>query len=105
MEANVQLMRVIQDMRAEIDKLEKENRALRMKLPSSSQRTQGSGGPSGDGSKEEVAGAGDLGKVPGQPPATLHSGISTDSAPDVREHQGKESPQLFWAVLIFANIP
>nr|KAF6449800.1 coiled-coil domain containing 195 [Molossus molossus] len=88
MGANAQLMRVIQEMQAEINKLEKENQALRMKLTSSSQRTPGSEGQSGDEKEEEVTDFGKLGKVPGQSPATLHGGISTDSAPDVREQQG-----------------
>ncbi|KAK1336693.1 hypothetical protein QTO34_002727 [Cnephaeus nilssonii] len=86
MEANVQLMRVIQEMRAEINKLEKENQALRMKLTSSSQRTPGSGGHSGDEREEEVTDVGNLVKVPEQSPATLHNVISTDSEPDA-QHQ------------------
>lgn len=91
MEANVQLMRVIQEMRAEINKLEKENQALRMKLTSSSQRTPGSGGRSGGEREEEVTDIGNLVKMPGQSPATLHNVISTDSEPDAQQHQGKES--------------
>ncbi|XP_014386620.1 PREDICTED: uncharacterized protein LOC106724288 isoform X2 [Myotis brandtii] len=87
MEANVQLMRVIQEMRAEINKLEKENQALRMKLTSNSQRTPGSGGHSGDEREEEVTDIGNLVKVPGQSPATLHNVISTDSEPDAQQHQ------------------
>uniref|UniRef100_A0AC11C5D2 Coiled-coil domain containing 195 n=1 Tax=Ovis aries TaxID=9940 RepID=A0AC11C5D2_SHEEP len=79
MAANDHLMRVIQEMRAEIHKLEKENQALRMKLTLSSQRTPGSGGESGDEKEEEV---------PGQSPAALHGGVASDSAPGVREHQG-----------------
>uniref|UniRef100_A0A8C0CCT4 Coiled-coil domain containing 195 n=1 Tax=Balaenoptera musculus TaxID=9771 RepID=A0A8C0CCT4_BALMU len=79
MEANIQLMRVIQEMRAEISKLEKENQALRTKLTSSSQRTPGSGGKSGYEKEEEV---------PGQSPAALHGGVSTGTSPAVREHQG-----------------
>ncbi|XP_060158607.1 putative coiled-coil domain-containing protein 195 [Globicephala melas] len=88
MEANIQLMRVIQEMRAEINKLEKENQALRMKLTSSSQRTPGSGGKSGDEKEEEVTDFSKLAEVPGQSPAALHGGISTGTAPAVREHQG-----------------
>ncbi|XP_073663074.1 putative coiled-coil domain-containing protein 195 [Tursiops truncatus] len=88
MEANVQLVRVIQEMRAEINKLEKENQALRMKLTSSSQRTPGSGGKSGDEKEEEVTDLSKLAEVPGQSPAALHGGVSTGTAPAVREHQG-----------------
>ncbi|KAF6361203.1 coiled-coil domain containing 195 [Rhinolophus ferrumequinum] len=88
MEANGQLLRVIQEMRAEIKKLEKENQALRMKLISNSQRTPESGGQSADEWEEEVTDLGKLGKAPGQSLATLHGGISTESAPAIQEHQG-----------------
>uniref|UniRef100_A0A2K6LUW9 Coiled-coil domain containing 195 n=2 Tax=Rhinopithecus TaxID=542827 RepID=A0A2K6LUW9_RHIBE len=79
MEANIQLVRVIQEMRAEIHKLEKENQALRMKLTASSQKASGSGGESGDEREEEA---------PGQSPATLQGAVSPDAAPAVQEHQG-----------------
>uniref|UniRef100_A0A8C6FUY2 Coiled-coil domain containing 195 n=1 Tax=Moschus moschiferus TaxID=68415 RepID=A0A8C6FUY2_MOSMO len=79
MAANIHLMRVIQEMRKEIHKLEKENQALRMKLTLSSQRLPGSGGESGDEKEEEV---------PGQSPAAVHGGVATASAPGAREHQG-----------------
>ena len=92
MDANVQLVRVIQEMRAKIHTLEKENQALRMQLTSNNQRSPGSGGQSEDGREEEDTDLGTQRKVPRQPPATLHGGISTDTAPDVRENQGKESP-------------
>uniref|UniRef100_A0A8C3WXC5 Coiled-coil domain containing 195 n=1 Tax=Catagonus wagneri TaxID=51154 RepID=A0A8C3WXC5_9CETA len=77
-EANIQLMRVIQEMRAEINKLEKENQALQMRLASSCQRTPGSGEESGDEKEEEASGQ----------PTALHGGVSTDSTPAMREHQG-----------------
>ncbi|KAM7247601.1 hypothetical protein CapIbe_001554 [Capra ibex] len=86
MAANDHLVRVIQEMRAEIHKLEKENQALRMKLTLSSQRTPGSGGESGD--EKEVTDLGNLEEVPRQSPAALHGGVASDSAPGVREHQG-----------------
>ena len=92
MEANIQLMRVIQGMRAEISKLEKENQALRTKLTSSSQKTPGSGGKSGDEKEEEVTDLGKFAEVPGQSPAALHGGVSTGTAPAVREHQGTVCP-------------
>ncbi|PNI70570.1 CCDC195 isoform 1 [Pan troglodytes] len=79
MEADIQLMRLIQEMRAEIHKLEKENQALRMKLTASSQRASGSGRESGDKREEEA---------PGQSPATLQGAVSTDAAPAAQEHQG-----------------
>ncbi|XP_053522349.1 putative coiled-coil domain-containing protein 195 [Artibeus jamaicensis] len=88
MDAHVQLVRVVQEMQAKINTLEKENRALRMMLTSNNQRTPGSEGQSGDEREEEVTDSGNLGKVPGQPPATPHGCISTDTASDVRENQG-----------------
>ncbi|KAM5267084.1 putative coiled-coil domain-containing protein 195 isoform 2-T2 [Hipposideros larvatus] len=60
MEGNSQLLRVIQEMRAEINKLEKENQTLRMKLISSSQRTPGSRGQSADAWEEEVSDPGNV---------------------------------------------
>ncbi|KAM5324770.1 putative coiled-coil domain-containing protein 195 [Glossophaga mutica] len=88
MDPHVQLVRVVQEMQAKINTLEKENQALRMMLTSDDQRTPGSEGQSGDEREEEVTDSGNLGKVPGQPPATLHGSIATGTAPDVRENQG-----------------
>ncbi|XP_043766485.1 putative coiled-coil domain-containing protein 195 [Cervus elaphus] len=86
MAANIHLMKVIQEMRAEIHKLEKENQALRMKLTLSSQRTPGSGGESGE--EKEDTDLGNLEEVPRRSPAALHGVVATDSAPGVREHEG-----------------
>uniref|UniRef100_A0A8C9M5C5 Coiled-coil domain containing 195 n=1 Tax=Panthera tigris altaica TaxID=74533 RepID=A0A8C9M5C5_PANTA len=80
MDANSQFLRIIQEMRAEISKLKKENQFLRMTLTSSTLRT--SGGPcreSGDQREEEAS---------EKSPATLYSAVSTDAAPAGREHQG-----------------
>lgn len=90
-------------MRAEINKLEKENQALRMKLAARSQRTPDSGGESGDEKEEEVADPSNLEDEPRQP-AAFHEGVSTDSTPAMREHQGTKCPKLFRAVPTFANI-
>uniref|UniRef100_A0A7N5KMC2 Coiled-coil domain containing 195 n=1 Tax=Ailuropoda melanoleuca TaxID=9646 RepID=A0A7N5KMC2_AILME len=79
MEANIQFVRIIQEMRAEINKLKKENQVLRKKLTSSSQRTPGPSGESGDEMEEEAS---------EKSPATLHGGVSIDAAPAVRERQG-----------------
>ncbi|XP_062949373.1 putative coiled-coil domain-containing protein 195 [Cynocephalus volans] len=79
MEDNIQLLRVIQEMQAEIDKLEKENQALRMKLTASSQKASGSRGEPGDEREQEAH---------AQSPATLHDAVSSDSAPAVQENQG-----------------
>uniref|UniRef100_A0A8C6RZ23 Predicted gene 45261 n=1 Tax=Nannospalax galili TaxID=1026970 RepID=A0A8C6RZ23_NANGA len=78
MEANIQLMRVIREMRAEINALEKENHTLRVKLTSISQTASGSGGESDE--REEA--------VRGQSPATLPDSFPTDSTPAVRELRG-----------------
>uniref|UniRef100_A0A8D2HPJ6 Coiled-coil domain containing 195 n=1 Tax=Urocitellus parryii TaxID=9999 RepID=A0A8D2HPJ6_UROPR len=79
MEANTQLLRVIQELRAEISKLEKENQALRMKLASGSHRAAGSGGDSGDEGEEEVHGPSS---------AAPHGDTPTDATPTTLEHPG-----------------
>ncbi|XP_034498472.1 putative coiled-coil domain-containing protein 195 [Ailuropoda melanoleuca] len=75
-------------MRAEINKLKKENQVLRKKLTSSSQRTPGPSGESGDEMEEEVTDLGNREKASEKSPATLHGGVSIDAAPAVRERQG-----------------
>ncbi|XP_054555165.1 putative coiled-coil domain-containing protein 195 [Talpa occidentalis] len=82
MEANSQLRGVIQEMQKEINKLEKENQALRMKLTASCQKAPGS-----EDESEEVTDVGNPGEVPGQSLATLPGGVSTDSATAAHEHQ------------------
>ncbi|KAM4869571.1 coiled-coil domain-containing protein 195 [Urocitellus parryii] len=79
MEANTQLLRVIQELRAEISKLEKENQALCMKLASGSHRAAGSGGDSGDEGEEEVHGPSS---------AAPHGDTPTDATPTTLEHPG-----------------
>lgn len=93
MATNIHLMKVIQEMRAEIHKLKEENQALRMKLMLSSQRTPGSGGESGD--EKEDTDLGNFEEVTGRSPAALHGGVATDSAPVVREHEGTDYSQFF----------
>ncbi|KAM5229127.1 putative coiled-coil domain-containing protein 195 [Ctenodactylus gundi] len=79
MEGNRQLLRVIQEMQAEINKLEKENRALRIQLTSSNQKTSGSGQESDEGEEKACEQSSD----------TLQRGISSDATtPAVQEHQG-----------------
>ncbi|KAL1770516.1 hypothetical protein HispidOSU_000059 [Sigmodon hispidus] len=70
MEASIQLMQVIQEMRAEINRLEKENHTLRVKLTSVIQTASGSRRESEDD---------------GQSPEALPGGIPTDSTPAVQE--------------------
>ncbi|KAM6151939.1 putative coiled-coil domain-containing protein 195 [Erethizon dorsatum] len=79
MEVNIQLIRIIQEMRTEINKLEKENQALRVKLTPSRQKTSGSREKPGDEKEEEAR---------EQSLASLHDVVSTDITPVVREYQG-----------------
>ena len=90
MEASIQLVRVIQEMRAEINRLEFENHALRVKLASISQTASSSGRQSEDEREEAVA--------CDQSPGTFPGGIPIDSAPAVKEHQGTKHMWLFWAI-------
>uniref|UniRef100_A0A8C2N387 Predicted gene 45261 n=1 Tax=Cricetulus griseus TaxID=10029 RepID=A0A8C2N387_CRIGR len=77
MEASIQLMQVIQEMRVEINRLEKENRALRMKLTSSSQMTASGSEKESEDEREEAEYGQSLGVLPG--------GIPTDATPAVQE--------------------
>ncbi|XP_073760221.1 putative coiled-coil domain-containing protein 195 [Callorhinus ursinus] len=88
MEANIQFIGIIQEMQAQINKLEKENQILRMKLTSSSQRALGPGGESGDEREEEVTDLGNLEKASEKSPAILLGGVSIDATPAVHEHRG-----------------
>ncbi|XP_040608745.1 putative coiled-coil domain-containing protein 195 [Mesocricetus auratus] len=76
MEASIQLVQVIQEMRVEIDRLEKENHALRVKLTSISQTVSGSEKEPEDETEEAVY---------GQSPGVLSGGIHTDSTPAMQE--------------------
>ncbi|XP_032755652.1 putative coiled-coil domain-containing protein 195 [Rattus rattus] len=79
MEASIHLRRVIQEMWAEINRLEKENHALRVKLTSISQTTSSSGRES-EGEREEAVCGQSSGSLPGDRPM--------NSAPAVQEYQG-----------------
>lgn len=94
MEASIHLMQVIQEMRAEINRLEEENHALRVKLTSIGQTASGSEKESGD-EREEAEYQ--------QAPGALPHGVPTDSPAAVQE-QGTEHMWLFWATLMFSNI-
>ncbi|XP_062058150.1 putative coiled-coil domain-containing protein 195 [Lepus europaeus] len=78
MEANIQFMRVFQAMRAEINKLEKENQALRMKLTLSAQRALSSEETRDEQGEDETE----------QSPAALHHDVSPDAAGAMQGHQG-----------------
>ncbi|XP_063123878.1 putative coiled-coil domain-containing protein 195 [Rattus norvegicus] len=79
METSIHLRRVIQEMRAEINRLEKENHALRVKLTSISQ-TASSSGRKSEGEREEAVCDQSSGSLPGDRPM--------NSAPVVQEYQG-----------------
>ncbi|CAO2625165.1 Putative coiled-coil domain-containing protein 195 [Lemmus lemmus] len=76
MEASIQLMQVIQEMRAEINRLEEENYALRVKLTSVNQTALGSEKESGDERGEAEY---------GQTQGALPHGVPTDSPSAVQE--------------------
>ncbi|KAK7806738.1 hypothetical protein U0070_003917 [Myodes glareolus] len=76
MEASIHLMQVIQEMRAEINRLEEENHALRVKLTSVSQTASGSEKESGD-EREEAEYQ--------QAPGALPHSVPTDSPAAVQE--------------------
>lgn len=95
MEASIHLRRVIQEMRAEINRLEKENHALRVKLTSISQTTSSSGRES-EGEREEAVCDQSSGSLPGDRPM--------NSAPAVQEYQGTEHMWFFWATFTFSSL-
>ncbi|XP_060049395.1 putative coiled-coil domain-containing protein 195 [Erinaceus europaeus] len=87
METHFQLMGIIQQMQAEITKLEKENQALRKKVTTASQGAQGTEEESGDEKEEEGAKLGALGDASEQAPASHPYSVSTGSAPAIQGHQ------------------
>lgn len=94
MEASIQLMQVIQEMRAKINRLEEENHTLRVKLTSVNHMASGSEKESRDEREEAEY---------GQTPGALPHGVPTDSPSAVQE-QGTEHMRLFWAMLTFSSI-
>ncbi|XP_055472465.1 putative coiled-coil domain-containing protein 195 [Psammomys obesus] len=79
MDPSTRLMQIIKEMRVEINRLEKENHDLRVKLTSISQTATSSGRESGDETEEAAC---------GQCPGTIHGGVPVDSTPAVQEQQG-----------------
>jgi hypothetical protein len=96
MEASIRLVRVIQEIRAEINRLESENHALCERLTSVRQTASSSGRESEDEREEAAACDQSLG--------TLSGDVPIESAPAVQEHQGTEQMWLFWAMLTFPRI-
>lgn len=94
MEASTQLMQVIQEMSAEINRLQEENHTLHVKLTSVSQTVSGSEKKSGDEREEAEY---------WQTPGALPHGVPIDSPSAVQE-QGTKYMWLFWAMLTFSSI-
>ncbi|XP_074048840.1 putative coiled-coil domain-containing protein 195 [Macrotis lagotis] len=90
MEGTTQLMRVIQEMRSEINKLEKENKALRVELDFNSQRASAwennlEGNRKEEGAKKCNA---SLGEDPVTASIAIHRTVSADSALALKEPKG-----------------
>lgn len=95
MEGNVHLHQVIRKLRSQINKLERENRALRGELQVCGQRavppaTEGAGG-TGNGNARSLAGDGE---GPAGSPAALHGSTKAGPAPAPKEQPGTEEPGL-----------
>ncbi|KAM6122283.1 putative coiled-coil domain-containing protein 195 [Pterocles gutturalis] len=86
MEGNAHLLQVIRKMRSHINKLERENRALRGELQVCGQGAAPleSGAVRGDGNSDERSLA-DNGEGPAGPPASLHGSITAALAPAPKE--------------------
>ncbi|XP_061221277.1 putative coiled-coil domain-containing protein 195 [Neopsephotus bourkii] len=96
MEGNAHLLQVICKMRSQINKLERENRALRGELRVCGQRAvplereaAGGGGSSNVRSLTD-----DDGEGPGGSPASLHGSVVAGPAPAPKEQRGTEKPGL-----------
>nr|XP_032633792.1 putative coiled-coil domain-containing protein 195 [Chelonoidis abingdonii] len=89
MERNTQLMRVIREMRSEINKLERENRALRVELKFSGQRAANwEEGASGEHGHEEARSLTGSGEERVTSPVALRRNVSASSALALQEQKG-----------------
>ncbi|XP_042314456.1 putative coiled-coil domain-containing protein 195 [Sceloporus undulatus] len=89
MEGNKRLMQVIQEMRSEIIKLERENRALRGELKFSGQKGPKQEEGAGDEArKEETRSLTDVGDETTGSPVALRRNVSADSALMLQEQKG-----------------
>ncbi|XP_078003785.1 coiled-coil domain-containing protein 195 [Phascolarctos cinereus] len=88
MEGNTQLMRVIQEMRSEINKLEKENKALRVELDFTSQRVSAWENKLKGTGEEGARKPNTLGEEPVTAPIAIHRTGSADSALALKEPKG-----------------
>ncbi|XP_074158063.1 putative coiled-coil domain-containing protein 195 [Sminthopsis crassicaudata] len=85
MEGNTQLMKVIQEMRSEINKLEKENKALRVELDFTSQRASAWEGNREEGEARRTS---TLREEMVTAPIAIHRTVSADSALALKEPKG-----------------
>ncbi|XP_068960496.1 putative coiled-coil domain-containing protein 195 [Petaurus breviceps papuanus] len=88
MEGNTQLMRVIQEMRSEINKLERENKALRVELDFTSQRASGWENKLEGYREEGTRKSNALVEEPVTAPIAIHRTVSADSALAMKEPKG-----------------
>ncbi|KAM9009071.1 putative coiled-coil domain-containing protein 195 [Ara ararauna] len=99
MEGNAHLLQVICKMRSQINKLERENRALRGELQVCGQRAvppeREAAGGGGNGNMRSLTG--DDGEGPDGSPASLHGSIVAGPAPAPKEQRGTEQPGLSMA--------
>ncbi|KAM9034331.1 putative coiled-coil domain-containing protein 195 [Sarcophilus harrisii] len=85
MEGNTQLMKVIQEMSSEINKLEKENKALRVELDFTSQKASAWEGNREEGEARRTT---SLGEELVTAPKAIHRTVSADSALALKEPKG-----------------
>ncbi|XP_072477622.1 putative coiled-coil domain-containing protein 195 [Notamacropus eugenii] len=88
MEGNTQLLRVIHEMRSEINKLERENRALRVELDFGSQKASGWKNKLEGNREEGTRKPNVLREEPVTVPTGIHRTISADSALALKEPKG-----------------
>ncbi|CAM5164602.1 unnamed protein product, partial [Natator depressus] len=89
MEGNTQLIQVIQEMHSEINKLERENRALRVELKFSGQRaTNREEGARRQGGNGEARSLTDSGEERVTSPVALRRNVSASSALALQEQKG-----------------
>ncbi|XP_067394778.1 putative coiled-coil domain-containing protein 195 [Emydura macquarii macquarii] len=89
MERNTRLIQVIREMRSEINKLERENRALRVELKFSGQKAanqeEGARGEGGNRDTRRLTGSGE---ETVNSPVALHRNVSAGSALALQEQKG-----------------
>ncbi|XP_056664466.1 putative coiled-coil domain-containing protein 195 [Monodelphis domestica] len=88
MERNTQLMRVIQEMRSEMQKLERENKALRVELDFTSQRTSGWENKLQENREEGAKKRNVPGEKSISAPIAIHRTVSADSTLALKESKG-----------------